>query len=161
MTAVENRVIERGLVLPRPLRPPPGVTVPFAWVRVHGDRAFASGHGPLTEQGEIAGPFGKVPGDVSVTDARTAASGALLSLLSSLARALGDLDRIAAWLTLTGFVNADAGFAELTGIVNPASELLVDLFGSEIGAHARVAPGVAGLPFDLPVVLAAEVQLHG
>ena len=58
-----------------------------------------------------------------------------------------------------GNINADPGYAQTTLVPNPASELLVDLYGPEAGAHARTAIGMAGLPLDLPVILAAEVEL--
>jgi hypothetical protein len=44
---IEKRLSELGLTLPAPMRTPPGVTLSFPWVRVHGDRAYVSGHGPL------------------------------------------------------------------------------------------------------------------
>lgn len=159
MGVIDRRLIELGLTLPDEPRLPAGARVPFAWVRVHRDRAFVSGHSALTTTGEIAGPLGKVPTVVSVDAAQASARSTVLAILGSLARALGDLDRIAAWLTLTGFVNADPGFAELTRVLNPASELLLDVFGPVAGEHARIAPGVAALPFEFPVVLAAEVAL--
>ncbi|MDQ3679229.1 MAG: hypothetical protein M3378_01545 [Actinomycetota bacterium] len=44
-------------------------------------------------------------------------------------------------------------------MANPTSELLVDLYGADAGGHARTAIGMAALPLDLPVILAAEVEL--
>ncbi len=43
--------------------------------------------------------------------------------------------------------------------MNAASELLLDLYGDDAGSHARVGPGVAGVPFNLPLVVAAEVEV--
>jgi hypothetical protein len=43
--------------------------------------------------------------------------------------------------------------------MNAASELLLDLFGDEAGSHARTAPGVTALPFNLPVIVAAELEV--
>jgi len=57
---IEKRIEELGLTLPAPMKTPPGVTLSFPWVRVHGDRAYVSGHGPLLADGSLAGPFGKV-----------------------------------------------------------------------------------------------------
>jgi enamine deaminase RidA (YjgF/YER057c/UK114 family) len=101
-----------------------------------------------------------VPSEVSVEDAQASARAAALAMLASLKHAIGDLDRVAAWLTVSGNVNADPGYAQTTLVVNPASELLIDLFGSDVGAHARTAIGVAALPLNLPVILAAEVELE-
>ena len=159
MGTIDARLVELGLTLPPQPKAPPGVTLPFRWIRIHGERAFASGHGALSIDGSIAPPCGQVPGEVTVEQAQSAAVGALLSMLATLRGALGDLDRIAAWLTITGFVNAAPEFAGTTLVVNPASELLLDIFGREIGAHARTAVGYTTLPFRMPVVLAAELAI--
>lgn len=82
-----------------------------------------------------------------------------MAMLASLKRAVGELDKVAAWLMVYGNVNADTGYPQTTLVANPASELLVDLYGTEAGAHARTAIGMAALPLDLPVILAAEVEL--
>lgn len=158
MDSVENQIASRGLSLPPAGVVPPGVTLPFAWVRVHGDRAFASGHGPLSADGTMQPPFGRVPSEVSLDAAQAAAKAATLALIGALQRAVGSLDRVT-WLSLTGCVNADAGYEQTTLVFNPASELILDLFGSERGQHARTALGYAALPFNLPVIVAAEVAL--
>jgi enamine deaminase RidA (YjgF/YER057c/UK114 family) len=160
MTHVEQRLAERGLVLPNEPKLPPGVTIPFQWVRVRGRRACLSGHGALSPDGAPQGPFGSVPGQVSLEQAQASACAALLSLMASLKRAVGDLDKVAAWMTVNGFVNADPGYAQTTLVMNPASELLLDLFGQDSGSHARIAPAVAALPFNLPVIIAAEVEIE-
>jgi hypothetical protein len=159
MTQVEARLADRGLVLPPEPKTPPGVTIPFCWVRVRGQRGFLSGHGALSPDGMPQGPFGSVPSQVSLERAKESACSALLSMLATLKRAIGDLDNVAAWLTVSGFVNADPGYGQTTLVVNPVSELLLELYGPDSGSHARTAPGVAGLPFNLPVVIAAEVEI--
>jgi enamine deaminase RidA (YjgF/YER057c/UK114 family) len=159
MTRVEQRLAERGLVLPPEPKLPPGITIPFQWVRVRGRRAFLSGHGALSPDGTPLGPFGSVPSEVSLQQAQTSARSALLSMLASLKQAIGDLDSVAAWLAVNAFVNADPGYAQTTLVMNPASELLLELYGPDSGSHARIAPGVAALPFNLPVVISAEVEI--
>src|SRR5262252_1405860 len=147
MTHVEQRLAERGLVLPPEPKVPPDVTIPFRWARVRGQRVFLSGHGALSPDGAPLGPFGAVPSQVSLERAQTSARSALLAMLASLKRAIGDLDKVAAWLTVNGFVNADPGYAQTTLVMNPVSELILDLYGPDAGGHARIAPGVAALPF--------------
>lgn len=160
MADVERRLADRGLSLPAEPKVPPGITIPFQWVRVRGNRAFLSGHGALTPDGDLAGPFGRVPSQVGLEEAQASACSAVLSMLASLKRAIGDLDNVAAWLTVSAFVNADPGYPTTTLVMNPASELLLELFGSDAGSHARFTPGVSALPFDLPVVIAAEVEMR-
>ncbi len=156
---IEERLAERGLVLPPPLRVPPGVRLPFAPVRVVGDRALVSGHGPQAEDGSSAGPFGKVGADVSLDEAYAAARLTALSILGSLRRELGDLDRIAAWVRVFGMVNSAPGFDRQPAVINGFSDLILDVFG-DAGAHARSAVGMAELPFGLPVEIEAEVLLR-
>jgi enamine deaminase RidA (YjgF/YER057c/UK114 family) len=161
MGRIRQRLEELGLQLPGEAKLPPGITIPFQWVRVRGNRAFVSGHGALATDGSPLGPFGRVPSQVSLEDAQASARSAVLAMLASVERAIGDLDNIAAWLMVYGSVNADPGYPQTTLVANPASELLVDLYGPDAGAHARTAIGMTALPLDLPVILAAEVELVG
>lgn len=154
---IERRLEQLGLVLPEPVKVPPGVEIPFAWVRLHSDRAFVSGHGPLNRDGSPAGPFGRVGAEVTAEQGHEAARLATVSILGSLKRALGDLDRITAWLVVSGMVNVAPGFTQTTNVINGCSELLLEIFGPEVGKHARTAIGMAQLPLNLPVVIAAEV----
>jgi enamine deaminase RidA (YjgF/YER057c/UK114 family) len=156
---VEQRLEELGLVLPEPPQVPPGFQFPFSWVRVWDGKAYVSGHSAQAPDGSFAGPFGKVPIEVSSEAAHEAARKTALSMLGSLKRALGDLDRVTAWLMVHGMVNADPGYSQTTSAINGFSNLIVDLYGPEIGAHARVAVGMAALPLDNAVVIAAEVAV--
>jgi enamine deaminase RidA (YjgF/YER057c/UK114 family) len=135
--------------------------VSFAWVRVHGDRAYISGHGPQNPDGSIAEPLGKVGVEVSPERAYELARLTVLSALGSLKRELGDLDRVSAWLMVHGMVNAVPDFAQTTNVINGFSDLIVELYGPEAGTHARMAPGVATLPLGMPVVIGAEVAISG
>lgn len=159
MTTIEQRIASLGMVLPAPAAAPPGVTFSFAWVRVSGRRVVVSGHSPQADDGTLSGPFGKVPSEVSLAEATLAARRTALSVLGSVKRAIGDLDRIAAWISVTGMVNADSGYGQTTNAINGFSELVLDLFGPEIGTHARTAVGYAALPLNNAVVIGAELEL--
>ena len=161
MTA-DERLVELGLVLPPEPVLPPHVSIPFEWVRVAGDRVTVSGHGPLDGEGKPTGPFGRVPDEVSLEDAQRSAHLAGLAILSAISQTVGGLDVISAWLSINGFVQAQPGYPFTTAVLNPVSELVLDVFGPEIGSHARTAIGVAALPLNLPVVVSAELLLtHG
>lgn len=157
---VESRIQARRLYLPQPPRLPADVPAPFSWARRFGDRVYVSGHSPQAPDGNPIGPYGRVGIEVSPDQARQAARLALLGVIGSLKREIGDLGRVAAWLRIEGFVLTTAGFDRATTVVAAASELLVDLFGPEIGRHARTAIGVAATPLNSPVVIAAEVALR-
>jgi enamine deaminase RidA (YjgF/YER057c/UK114 family) len=156
---IERRLAQLGLALPAATVLPPEVKIPFAWVRVRGSRVFVSGHGALEPDGSPAAPFGRVPSEVTLEAAQQSGRLAILAILSSLKTTLGNLDRISAWNVVNGHVNADAGYSHTTAVINPASELLLDLFGADVGAHARTAIGVSALPLNLPVVISAEVEI--
>lgn len=160
MSSIESRLQQLGLVLPPPLVLPAGVTLPFPWVRVRGNRAFVSGHGPQNPDGTLAGPFGKVGLDLSVEEAQLSARRVALSVLGSLQRTLGDLDRVACWLRILGMVNSAPGFDRQPAVINGFTELIVDLWGPERGQHARSAVGMAGLPMNIPVEVEGEVEIR-
>ena len=155
---VEARLQELGLVLPPPIQVPRGIRLPFTPVRVVGDRAYVSGHGPQEPDGSIAGPFGKVGAEVTIEEGYRAARLACLSMLGSLARQLGDLDRITAWARVFGMVSSAPGFASQPAVINGFSDLVLELF-EEAGAHARSAVGMAELPFNMPVEVEAELWI--
>jgi enamine deaminase RidA (YjgF/YER057c/UK114 family) len=159
MAHVEARLQALGLALPEPLILPPGVALPFPWVRVHHDRAYVSGHGPQNADGSLAAPLGKVGLDVSLEEARHAARLTALSILASLKRELGDLDRISAWLRVFGLVNCAPGFVKAPLVINGFTDLIVELYGPTRGPHARSAVGMAELPFGIPVEIEAEVAI--
>jgi enamine deaminase RidA (YjgF/YER057c/UK114 family) len=134
--------------------------LPFSWVRVRGDRAYVSGHIPLNPDGTVAEPFGQVGVDVSEEEGYEAARLAGLSILGDLRRALGDLDRVAAWLRVFGMVNSGPGFVRQPNVINGFSDLILELYGSDTGDHARSAVGMAELPLGVPVEIEAEVEIR-
>ena len=156
---VEAKLHALGLVLPAPPQAPPGFQFSFAWTRVRGNRVYVAGHSPQAPDGSFSGPFGKVPSEVSLETAQTAARDTALSVLASLKRELGDLDRVVAWLMVYGMVNADAGYPQTTNAINGFSDLILELYGPEVGQHARIAVGMATLPLNNAVTVAAEVEI--
>jgi enamine deaminase RidA (YjgF/YER057c/UK114 family) len=156
---IESRLTAMGLVLPPPLTPPPGVILPFAFVRVVGNRALISGHGPQDPDGSLARPLGKLGEELSVEQGYHAAHLVALSILGSLKRAIGDLDRVRAWTRVFGMVNSAPGFNMQPSVINGFSDLVLELYGPERGAHARSAVGLAALPFDIPVEIEGEVEV--
>jgi len=159
MSAIEAKLQKLGLTLPEPAKLPPGVRLPFAFVRVRGNRAYVSGHGPQDPDGSISHPRGKVGAEVSLDEGYQAARLTALSILASLKRELGDLDRVTAWLRVFGMVNSAPGFDQQPAVINGFSDLILELYGPERGAHSRSAVGMAELPFSIPVEIEAEVEI--
>jgi enamine deaminase RidA (YjgF/YER057c/UK114 family) len=159
VSKIDKRLMELGLSLPAPLQLPPGIVLPFPWIRIVGTRAVISGHGPTNADGSLAQPLGKVGRDVSLEQGYIAARLAGLAILGSLKREIGDLDRIAAWSRIFGMVNSAPGFNKQPAVINGFTELIVQVFGVDKGAHARSAVGMAELPFNIPVEIEGEVEL--
>ena len=160
MPRIEDRLRALGLVLPAPLQLPAGAKLPFPWVRVVGHRAIISGHGPTNADGSLAAPLGKVGAEVTPEQAYAAARLTGLAILGSLHRELGSLDRIVNWVRIFGMVNSAPGFNRQPAVINGFTDLILEVFGPEKGAHARSAVGMAQLPFDIPVEIEGEVEVE-
>ncbi len=159
MSKIEAKLQSLGLVLPKALKVPEGMTLPFPWVNVRGTRFFISGHGPQEPDGSLARPFGQVATDVSIDEANELVRKTALAMLASLKRELGDLDRITDWCRVFGMVNSAPGFNKQPLVINGFSDLILEVFGPEIGRHARSAVGLAGLPLGFAVEIEAEVLI--
>jgi enamine deaminase RidA (YjgF/YER057c/UK114 family) len=157
---IEAKLEALGLTLPAPPKLPPGVRVTFQWVRLNGAHAYIAGHGALNPDGTPAGPFGKVGGDITPEQGYAAARLTALAVLSSLKRELSDLDRVTAWLRVFGMVNVAPGFTNTPSVISGFSDLILELYGPDVGAHARSAIGVAELPGAIPVEIEAEVAIR-
>lgn len=157
---VEARLEDRGLTLPPPSPQRPDFPTPFTRLRVLRNRILVSGQGPRDADGGCAGPWGKIPSDVTAEQGQDAARKVLLAMLGDLKRELGDLDRISAWVMVSGFVNADPGYSQTTLVMNGFSDLLLELFEPDVGEHARSSIGVAALPNNVPVIVAAELEFE-
>ena len=161
MSLIEAKLQALGLVLPAAPHVDATVKLPFEFVRVRGNRAFVSGHAPQAADGTLLAPFGKVGGELTVEQGYAQSRATALAMLGSLKRALGDLDRVTCWLRLFGMVNSAPGFHLQPAVINGCSDLILELWGRERGAHARSAVGMAELPFNIAVEIEAEVEIDG
>ena len=155
----DERIRELNLNLPKPIILPPNVEMQFSWVRISGNRVFISGHIALNADGSVSEVTGKVGGEITVEQGYEAARQTGLAILSSLKRELGTLNKITAWLRVFGMVNVEPGFVKTPLVINGFSDLILDVFGKEIGNHSRSAVGMAELPFGAPVEIEAEVEI--
>ena len=157
---IQSKLDSLGLKLPQPLKASSDIKAPSAWIRIWKDKAYISGHGPQNPDGSITGPFGKVgTKDISVEQGYESAKLACLSILGTLKRELGSLDKVVAWLQVRVMVNTVEGFAKTTDVANGFSDLILELYGRDVGMHARSAIGVQALPVNLPVIIDAVVEV--
>jgi enamine deaminase RidA (YjgF/YER057c/UK114 family) len=153
---IEDRLVQMGLELPAPLEAPPGVRLPYESVRVHGQLAYISGHGPFDGARQLA--QGTVGAELSVEEGYAAARATALSMLASIKHELGGLDQVQAWIKVLGFVKCADGFNVTPAAINGFSDLILALWG-ENGRHARSAIGAHELPMGMPVEVEAIVAL--
>jgi len=162
--SAEARLKELGIELPGML---PAIGN-YLQTRRHGDVVYVAGHGPLRLE-ELTGDLvdgyiplgegihaliqGKVGEDITLEEAKVAARNTALVALSSLRAELGSLDEITGFLKVFGMVNCAPGFNLVAQVIDGCSDLLVEIFGEEIGKHARSAVGMAALPLDISVEL--------
>ncbi len=131
-----------------PVAPAAGAYVSF--VPFGDDLMYFSGAGPLQHDGKFYF-IGKVGDTMDEKTAYDAARSVGITLLSNMHAALGDLNRVAKIVKVTGFVNSAPDFQSQPKVVNGFSDLMLAVFGPEIGSHSRSAVGVAGLPAGIPV----------
>ena len=149
MSTPEERLSELGLELPKPTVIPEGLHLPFSLVNVRGDRALFSGHPKNTPDGGIGGPFGVVGADITTAQAYDEAKAIGLTVLANLKAELGELSRITGWMRVFGMVTSTPGYTEQYLAINGFSDLVLDVFGPEVGRHARSAMGAPSMPSSL------------
>jgi enamine deaminase RidA (YjgF/YER057c/UK114 family) len=150
---IEASLEAMGLRLPAPLVPP-GT---FELVTVHRGLAYVAGHGPFDGASLLV--EGLIGRDLMLDQGYEAARLTALSILASLKRELGDLDRVTRWLRAVGYVHCAPGFAQNANVLNGFSDLIVELWG-EAGRHARSAPGQGPSPLNVPIIVDAIVAVE-
>lgn len=152
--SLEARLAALNLELP-PAPKPGGIYAP---VLIVGEIAYVSGHGPLRADGSLI--TGKVGESMSEADAFQAARAVGLTMLATLKRELGSLDRIVRIVKTLGMVNAVPDFKNHPQVINGFSSLWVELLGEEHGKGARSAVGMGSLPSNIPVEVEAAFQIR-
>lgn len=146
---IEKRIKELRLPFAE-LAKAQGLYVP---AKKFGSLITTSGQLPFQDQ-RLLFP-GHVGKEVSIENAQRAAKASVLNCLAAIKSISGDLDKIKSIVRLNGFVCSDIGFKDQPQVINGASELLLDLFGTEVGSHTRCAIGA----FELPLGSCVEIDL--
>jgi enamine deaminase RidA (YjgF/YER057c/UK114 family) len=150
--SILEKITALGLVLPAVPKP---IAAYVNCVRT-GNLLFLSGGLPIDGDTKV---IGKVPGRVSVEEAREGARMVVLNRLAVIQDEIGSLDKVVRIVTLNGFVNSEPDFHGHPQVINGASELLVEIFGDK-GKHSRTALGVAALPLDVAVEINLIVEIE-
>ena len=137
--SVYDKLKELNISLP-PVAVPAAAYVPFVQT---GKLIYLSGHIAKKDGKVWTGQFGRT---MTTAEGQAAARAVAIDLLGTLHAALGDLNRVRRIVKLMSLVNSTADFTEQHLVTNGASELIGQVFGAQIGAHARSAFGVAQIP---------------
>jgi len=159
MATPEERLTALGLTLPAPTQLPDGLHLPFSFANRRGDRLLFSGHPRHAPDGSIDGPFGMVGQDLSTDQGYDAARQIALCVLAHVKAGIGDLSQITGWSRVFGMVASAPGYTEQHLVINGFSDLILEVFGPDIGRHARSAIGVASLPLGFAMEIEGEICL--
>ena len=150
----EQRLDELGIQLPDP----PAPVANYVGAVQTGNLVFLAGHGPLLPDGNyITGKLGR---DLTLEEGYAAARQTGIALLATLKREIGDLSRVTRIVKVNGMVNATPDYTEQPNVINGCSDLLVEVFGPEIGKHARAAVGMNSLPIGIAVEIEMIVEVR-
>jgi enamine deaminase RidA (YjgF/YER057c/UK114 family) len=151
--SIYDRLNELGISLP-PVAVPAAAYVPF--VRT-GNLIFVSGHIAKREGKPWVGQLGE---GIDTATGQKAARAIAIDLLGTLHAAVGDLNQISRIVKVMSLVNSSSDYTEQHLVTNGCSELLGEVFGPVVGAHARSAFGVAQIPMGacVEIELIAEVK---
>ena len=79
--------------------------------------------------------------------------------MAQLKKALdGNLDKVKNCVKITGYVNSSDKFTEQPKVINPASEILAQIF-DERGKHTRAAVSANALPLGAAVEIDAIFEI--
>ncbi len=90
--------------------------------------------------------MGQAGKDFTIEQAQEAARQCILNLLSIIQNQIGDLNNITQIIKLLGFVSSTDNFGEQPKVMDAASQLLIEVFGTKVGTSARSAIGTNNLP---------------
>ncbi|MEN9586759.1 MAG: putative translation initiation inhibitor, yjgF family [Pseudomonadota bacterium] len=156
MTTPYEQLAKLNITLP-PVGVPAAAYVPFAQT---GNLVFLSGH-IAKHDGKVW--TGKLGENMATKDGNAAARAVAIDLLGTLeaaCKASGkDLNAVKRIVKIMGLVNSTDSYTDQHLVINGASELIAEVFGSTVGSHARSAFGVIQLPLGACVEIEMMVEI--
>ncbi len=150
--SIADRLKTLAITLPTPATPA-AAYLPF--VR-SGKLVFISGHIARKDGAPWVGQLGV---SMDTAQGKAAARSIAIELMGTLQAAAGGLENVKRIVKLMSLVNSAPTFTEHHLVTNGCSELLVEVFGAEVGAHARSAFGVAQIPLGACVEIELIAEL--
>ena len=150
---IENKLKELDILLPE-APDPVGAYVAY---KKAGNLLFISGQLPISSGGKMI--KGKIGKDLNLEDGKAASKLCVINILSQVKKALnGDLNKVKNCIKITGYVNSTNEFIDQPKVINPASEILSNVFGDN-GKHARAAVSANSLPLNAAVEIEAIFEI--
>ena len=143
-----------GLALP-PAPAPLGVYKPCL---IDGKYMYLSGHGPLQNDNKLI--IGRIGVELSKEEGKLAARQVGLTMLATIKKNLGSLNRVKRVIKVFGMVNCVPQFEQHPYIINGCSELFAEVWGLDNGVGTRSAVGFGSLPDNIPVEIEALFELY-
>ena len=150
--SVYDKLKELGIELP-PVATPAAAYVPFVQT---GKLVFISGNIARKDGAVWVGQLGKT---MNTEEGKLAARSCAIQLIAALHAASGDLNQVKRIVKVMSLVNSSPDFTEHHLVTNGCSELLGQVFGPQVGAHARSAFGVAQIPLGACVEIELIAEL--
>jgi enamine deaminase RidA (YjgF/YER057c/UK114 family) len=154
--SIYDKLAELKIELP-PVSVPAAAYLPFVQT---GNLIFLSGHIARQDGKPWVGQLGLT---MSTEEAKGAARAVAIDLMGTLAAAClavnKDLNHVKRIVKVMSLVNSTATYTEQHLVTNGCSELMGQVFGPVVGAHARSAFGVAQLPMGACVEIELIAEL--
>lgn len=158
MGQIDMKIAEMGIALPAPLVLPGANRTSAVLI---GNVLYLSGHGAalLTDQHLLR--RGRLGRELTVDQGYAIARALAVKMLATLKHHLGDLDRVLRVAKITGMVNCVPEFEQHNLVINGASDIFFEVYGPQVGCHARSSLGVAGLVANQPVEIEGIFHVAG
>jgi len=150
---IEKRLKDLNIKLPKTANP---VASYLPCIQT-GNLVFVSGQG--TAYNGVRKFIGKVNKERTKNEGYQAAYICGLNLLAQLKKFIGDLDKIKKIVHVKGFVACSDNFYEQPEVINGVSDLMIKVFGEDVGSHSRCAIGVNVLPNNITVEVEMVVEI--
>ena len=152
---IEDRLTRLEINLSHPAAP----AANYAPFIVSGNLIFISGQIPVLN-GEVKFT-GRLGESMTLDEGYQAARLCGINIIAQASVACeSDLDRIKRIVKLGGFVNSSNQFTEQPKVINGASDLMIEVFGKDIGQHSRFAVSAPSLPFGVSVEIDAIIEFE-
>jgi enamine deaminase RidA (YjgF/YER057c/UK114 family) len=149
----DKQLQQSGLFLP-PAPEPKGLYKPCL---ITGKYLYLSGHLPLRSDNTVI--LGRIGKELTKEEGKAAARQVGLTMLSTIKKNLGSLNKVKRVVKILGMVNCVPEFEQHPYVINGCSELFAEIWGPDNGVGTRSAVGFGSLPDNTPVEIEAIFEL--